>query len=139
MKVPKDSKLYTRVGRNIPPYVFEQMERLNFRTRGNMLDTLLHEDYHSRVWWIEANNVVLSWSITVPISDNKFLADFYTRADYRRKGLARRLLNKMITTLKVPSSHIVVRAHDEVSNGFFQRVAPETGITVKVSDSLKSK
>ena len=97
-------KLKTKLVENLTPKEYKRLYDLNLRKNGFMQYDLCRcrtaKDL-GRVFFIEINNIVISWILTY--TDINFNRTFhvYTRVKYRHKGYATILKNKVSAFYKV--------------------------------------
>ena len=106
--------------------------KLNFGDGGMMLRIIrgLHREYgepprdDARVVYAKDGNVIIGWAILVDPAVWHFggsEAYFYVDSKYRRKGIGTRLMKMARRSW---GKKFNVCRHDEVSTGFFNKVAP---------------
>ena len=117
------TRIHSKLVKNLTDEEYKQCYSLNMREAGEMrysLSGLRKGGGDARVYMLkEDGKKILSWALQF----NDSSAYFYTRAAYRRKHLASRIMKKMLRDNKA----IRVYPHDEISKEFFSRFGEKNG------------
>jgi GNAT superfamily N-acetyltransferase len=115
-------KLLVKHPTKLTPYEYKQCWGLNYGKTGwlrrDLVDSRNDPNKYDKVYMIKDGPQILSWALVYEIdSAPGSLAQFWTRKEWRRQGLA----TKIVKRVKKDFKRVKIIPHDEISESFFSK------------------